>query len=380
MKTTVMIIGPGDLGGTVLELLARTRVAERIVVAGRDAERGTRRCNLARIGAMAQGYEPEIAFVRLDLNDQDTVAEAVRREAPALILSTASLLTWWLPDLLPRQPAARLKAAPFGVWLPVHLTLVLKLMEALRQAGYAGHTLTAPFPDVVNPILGTLGLAPTCGVGNLDEVVPKIRLLAARRLGVSATDVRVTLVAHHALERAALGGRTAEVPPHFLRIEHGDDDVTSAVDAEGLLLAPYSLPTGPVTHYLTAGSTVRLIGALLREEETFLHAPGPCGLPGGYPVLAGHHGVRPAPVEGLSLEEAVDINELSHRFDGIDRIEEDGTAVFRPEAAEVMRDVLGYDCERLAPAEAEARARELIARFCEYARKHGVDFERTVHA
>ncbi len=378
MKPTVMLIGLGGLGSIVLELLAREERLGRIVVGSRNATRGVARCNLVRLGAMAQGYAPTIGFVPLDLNDKEAVAEIVQREKPDIILSTATMQTWWLPDLLPPEQAAIIKSAGFGVWLPVHLTLTLKLMEALREANYRGITLTAPFPDVVNCVLSHLDLAPTCGVGNLDEIVPKVRLLAAERLRAPLNAVRVLLVAHHALEPVVFGEPTGEVPPYFLRVEYGGQDVTENIHADELLLAPYPLPPGPVTHFLTAGSTVRLMRALLSEEGALLHAPAPNGLPGGYPVIASREGVQPAPIEGLALAEAIVINERSHRFDGIERIEADGTVVFCPEAAEVLRVELGYECERLTPDEAEDRAQELIARFQKYAERYGVNLRENV--
>jgi len=384
-KPTIMLIGLGGLGSVVLELLAREEGLGRIIVGSRNAARGTARCNLARLGAMAQGYAPDISFLPLDLNDKDAVAEMVHREAPDIILSTATMQTWWLPDLLPPVQAAAIKGAGFGVWLPVHLTLTLKLMEALREAAYPGVTLTAPFPDVVNCVLGRLesgnglDLAPTCGVGNLDEIVPKVRLLAAQRLGAPPDAVRVLLVGHHALNAAVFGEGARsetfaqrEIPPYFLRVECRGQNVTEAIGADELLLAPYPLPPGPASHFLTAGCTVRLIRAFLSDSETLLHAPGPNGLPGGYPIIVSSSGVRPVLIEGLTLAEAVAINERSHRFDGIERIETDGTVVFCPEAADVLRIELGYDCDQLAPDESEERAKELIARFREYAERYGV--------
>lgn len=376
MSQRILLIGLGGLGATILELLARQEPAAYIVAAARNADRGMRRCNLARLGAMAQGYRPRIGFQPLDLTDPGRVAEVVHDTAPTVILSTASMLTWWLPDLLPEPQATRIRAAGFGAWLPVHFTLTRKLMEAVRAAGYAGHTVTAPFPDVVNHMLGRIDLAPTCGIGNLDEIVPKLQRLAAERLGIWPDLPRVTLVAHHALESAVYGGWGNDPPPYFLRIEHAGRDVTTEIDAASLLFAPYELPAGPVTHFLTAGSAVRLIQALHRDKELYLHAPAPGGLPGGYPVLVSSAGVRPAPIDGLPLDAAVRINERSHPFDGIAQIEEDGSAVFCPETVAVLREELGYDCDRLAPDEAEDRAHELIERFGSYAAQQGVDIRK----
>jgi len=373
MKPTIMLFGLGDLGSIVLELLAREDLIGRIVVASRNEERGVARCNLARLGATAQGYSPSISFVPLDINDRDATLKTVRREAPDMILTTATMQTWWLPDLLPPEQAARIKSAGFGVWLPVHMTLTLKLMETLRHLDYRGVTLTAPFPDVVNCIAGCLGLAPTCGVGNLDEVVPKVRILAARKCQVPVEEIEVLLVAHHALQPLVFGEPPKEIPPHFLRIEHRGKDVSEAVRAEELLLTLHPIPPGPVIHFLTAGCTVRLIRAFLSKRSVLCHAPGPNGLPGGYPVLVSRDGLKLAPIDGLSREEAIEINEQSQRFDGIERIEADGTVVFSSKSVGVLHAELGYECKCLPPGEAEERAKELISRFREYARDLGVN-------
>ena len=253
-------------------------------------------------------------------------------------------------------------------------------MRAVKASGFPGPVLTAPFPDVVNCILDRLGVAPTCGVGNIDEVVPKVRWLAAERLHVPAAEIEVTLVAHHALQKAvfrsAHSKAPANVPPFYLRIDHRGDDVTDQIGGRELLLEPSPLPGGPAWGFLTAGSTVRLVEAFLSDEEALLHAPAPGGLPGGYPVVAGKKQVRPRVLPDLSLGEAIQINERSHPFDGIHAIQDDGTTVFEPVTVQVMREELGYDCEHLAPHEATDRAQELLSRFREYAQGMGIDLER----
>lgn len=375
-KPTIMLIGLGSLGGAVLELLARERDIGNVIVCGRNAERGIARCNLARLGAVAQGCAPSIRFAALDLNHRDQVTEAVAREAPDIILNTATMQAWWLLGLLPPEAARPLTKARFGVWLAPNLALTLKLMQALRAASYAGFTVTAPFPDVVNCILGKLGLAAECGVGNLDEIAAKVRLLSAEKLGTALDQVRVELVAHHALEAAAFGEPPDEVPPYFLKVYCGGEDVTAKIDAAALLMAKCPLPASPARSFMTAGSMIRLVRALVSSGETLMHVPSPHGLPGGYPVIVRRGSVECAPIEGLSQAEAVAINERSHAFDGIERIESDGTAVFCADDARILRQTIGYDCDRLSPSEAEPRARELITRFREYAGQFAPDLDR----
>jgi hypothetical protein len=375
VSQSILLVGLGHLGGGILEQLAREDGVRRVVATGRNAERGQARVNLARVGAAAQGRAPILEFAPLDVTDAAAVVGLVDRVRPDIVLSTATLQTWWLSGLLPAEAAAALGRARFGVWLPVHLPPTLALMRALRDVGYRGVTLTAPYPDVVNCVLGRIGLAPTCGVGNLDEIEPKVRLLASDRLGVTPDRVTVTLVAHHALERFVYADAAGEPPPRFLRVVCDGHDVTWDLDADELLFKPFKLPPTPAWHALTATSALRLVRALRSSAPVRLHAPAPGGLPGGYPIVASRDGVVPAPIDGLSLPEAIALNERSHRWDGIERIEPDGTVVFCDEDVDVLRRVLGYDGPRLRPEDAAAHGHELAARFREFARRAGVDLD-----
>ncbi|HJO37651.1 MAG: hypothetical protein QGF21_09840 [Vicinamibacterales bacterium] len=371
-RPTIFIAGLGDLGAVLLELLARERWPGRVVAGSRDLARTSARVNLASLGAMAQGCRPTLEAVRLDLDDEAGTAELLHHLAPDIILATAARQSWWTPERLPPVPRARLAVAGFGVWLPIHLVLSLKLMRAVQASGSRARVLIAPFPDVANCVLSRLGLEPAAGVGNLDEIVPKIAALAAARLDVAVDDVEISLVAHHALEAHVFEANASPMPPYHLRIVHAGTDVTQAVDGHSLLRQPYPLPPGPAIHFLTAGSAVRLMRALT-EADTRLHAPGPEGLPGGYPVIAGPDGVRVAPIDGLSRTAAIEINERSHAFDGIAAIEADGTVAFTPESTDALARELGYHCDRLPPAEIAPRADELLKRFQAYAARHDAD-------
>ncbi len=401
MSGTALLIGLGHLGGPCLQLLAREQglgAPRRVVATSRHRETGEARCNLARLGAVSRG--PEILYEPLDLGAASTatdngggvarLGELLDRYRPDIVLSTASMQTWWLADRLPPKAAAALRRARFGAWLPLHLSVQLRVMRALDElrarasdSEVAPSVVVASFPDVVGPVLTRLGVPPTCGVGNLDEIIPKLRLLAAPYLGLApnrAAGIDVLLVAHHAFEPATFGAPMPEVPPHWLRLLLDGRDVTDRVPVDELLFAPCPLPPQPASAWLTAAAVVRLTRALLTERddgdavaETRLHVPAPAGLPGGYPVLVSRAGVRLRELPGLSRSEAIAINESSHRFDGIEQIEDDGSVLFCEADAAALRETIGYDCPRLLPNEIHDRAHELQQRFRDYARAHGVD-------
>ncbi len=242
---------------------------------------------------------PQIEFHQLDLNDIDRTAEFVADQNPDILISTATLQTWWLADLLPEPQATQVKKAGFGIWLPVNLTLTLKLMRALENCHYRGLSLTAPFPDVSNVVLSRLGIAPTCGIGNVDEVVPKVQLMAAESLGVPVKKIEIDLIAHHAIQKYTLNRQSMatipdrDLPPYYLRITVEGVDVTNKVDSRGILFSAFPITAGPASHFLTAGASLKLLRALCREEKSKVHTPAPNGLPGGYPVWANRSAPSP---------------------------------------------------------------------------------------
>ncbi len=61
---------------------------------------------------------------------------------------TATMMSLWLTGKLPLEVNLMLYPAGFGVWLPMHLPLSMRLMQVVKMADYQGFTLTAPFPVV----------------------------------------------------------------------------------------------------------------------------------------------------------------------------------------------------------------------------------------
>jgi hypothetical protein len=88
-------------------------------------------------------------------------------------------------------------------------------------------------------------------------------------------------------------------------------------------------------------------------------------LPGGYPVRLSAKGAEVYLPSGITLEEAVAINEVSQRADGIERVEDDGTVIYTDESVQIVREVLNYDLSPLKFDECDQRAEELVAHFKE---------------
>jgi len=278
------------------------------------------------------------------VSDVAAAASLLGRLEPELVVMAASRLTWWRPA--PDETVARL---PYAIWLPLQLPLVRSLMLARREAGSGARVVSLPYPDAVGPALAPLGLAPDLGAGNVAETAPKL----ARLAGPGA---EVRLVMHHAAQGVAFGAAAYSVsdeePPWAAEVRVGGERLPDERVRE-LFRAPLALPVGRATHELTAAATAHAVRALLSEEPVATHAPAPAGRPGGYPVRVSRTSIELDLPDWLDEAAAVDLNERAARWDGIERIEPDGTIVF-------TEPFLGI--ERVRPDEVDALADELEAR------------------
>ncbi len=372
-KSSIMMIGMGDLGGHVLELLVRVPGSRRIVTADVNEDWGYRKTNLAVFGASQLGHYPEVEFTKIDLNNLDETADRIRKFKPDMIFSAVTLQSWWVIDTLPKDVFERLDEARFGPWLPMQLTLVHKLMQAVKQTGLDIPVINAAFPDGVHPVLDRVGLAPTIGIGNVANPIPAIRSSIAYRLRRSMRDVTVFFVAQHYVSHHLHRFGTTGGAPYYLRAMVDDRDVTKDLDMKQVF---QDLPTrfrrtgGRDGQILTASSAVGVILAMADDTGDFMHAPGPSGLPGGYPVRVNGEGGEVVLPADLSLEAAVGINEEGQRYDGIDRVDRDGATHFTEQAVGIMKEVLGYECKVMRLEETEERAKELGAKFQELAGRY----------
>jgi len=372
-KGGIMIVGLGDLAGWVLEFLARLPGIKRIVVGDINEEWGIQKVNSAIIGASQLNLFPQIHFRRMDVNDIQGMAAILREEEPEVIYNSTTLQSWWVITQLPKALYQEIDEARYGPWFPMHFVLTHKLMLAIQAAGIKTLVANAAFPDAVNPALARLGLTPTVGVGNIDNLVPSLRLAVSRKLNVPLPSISLFLVAPHFFSYfTSRFGHTAGCP-YLLKVMVYDKDVTPQLNSDELWkdLIKYARRPGSLkAHPVVAASVVKIIRGLLHDTREFGHAPGPNGLPGGYPILISSSGVEVVLPEGVTLEEAVKLNNEAQKFDGIEEIRKDGTVVITDKSAEIMKRLLGFDCQVLKISQMEEKAKELDERFRRYVEKN----------
>lgn len=375
---TLMIIGLGELGGIALEILARVPNITKVVTADLNEDHGVRRTNTALMGASYLNLYPNIEFVKIDLNNIEETAKIIREINPRIIYSATTLQSWWVIDALPKNVHAQLYKdfCGLGPWIPMHLLLVYKLMQAVKKSGVKPLVINSSFPDNVNAVLGKIGLAPNVGIGNIDLIVAPWRKVVSEILNVPLRRVQVYIFGHHYSSYNLGRTGTGLSAPYYLKIMVEDKDVTENFKikelAKEIPLRAKRTP-GSQVNWVVAASAVKIILGIMNDTNELSHAPGPEGLVGGYPVNINKDGAKVFIPEGMTREKAIQINEEAQKWDGIEKIKEDGTVVFTDDAHTTFKDLLGYDCKEMKIEEIETRAKELGTLFKNFAIKHGVN-------
>ncbi len=374
MKKKVLVVGLGGIGGYVLHLLARHSGIKIVACDVREDFAKQKAANVF-YDVFFQGrgdYLPDIEARRMDLNDIKGTTQILKETQPDLVINATTMQSWWVVHHIP--PEIRLKisdtypGAGIGPWMPMHLTLTYKLMQAVKEAKINTHVVNSSYPDNVNQVLSKVGLAPTIGMGNFSLLEPVVMRIVGDKLKVPPINVSVSMVGHHALAMPLWEKGSPVGTPYYLRIRVFDQDVTAKFDIEKDIWAEVPKLAGPEAlggyqqEYI-ASAAYRSAVNILFDTGRIIHAPGPEGLPGGYPVRLSARGAEVVIPDGLTKKEAIKINEEGQKHDGIEAVKEDGTVVFTDHSAKIFREILNLDLKEMKVAECERRAEELKSAF-----------------
>lgn len=379
MQPTILILGLGELGGLMLELLARLPgMRPRLVGADVNEDTGRRKVNSAIQGALLWQGATDIAFEKCDMADVDRLTEIIARVKADLVFNATTVSSWWLRDLLPAPIKAKLHAVGVGsgLWAPGHAAYAYNMMKAVRASGRNPIVVNSAYPDAVNPALARAGLAPDIGIGNGALLEAPFRQLSAQKLKVSADRIRVFLVAHHFHGYNTLVHGDTKGLDFYAKILCDGDDVTAEIGRDWLVgTTPDAarIPAAAGATWIVAAQAVEVVRALLAGSGTVVHVPGPLGLVGGYPVAVSKGGnLTLALPRDITPDKARAINEAGQRAEAIDRFEADGTMVLGDVAKRTLEDVFGLEIDRYPLADCFAIAQDLGRRLKELGERHGV--------
>ncbi|HDR7671321.1 TPA: hypothetical protein QCX97_005299 [Bacillus wiedmannii] len=373
MSKRIMIFGLGVLGSNVVDLLLQSKKNYEIVIVGRNPEKIHERMNLADLVASNLGIYNKVSYEIVDVNDISQTSELIHKVNPDIIFNATTKMSYWVPTKLPKPIFQKLYYAFTGWQTPMHLTLIYKLMQAVQNSGREVRVINSSYPDVTNPVLHSVGLAPEVGIGNLANVVPVIRKAIALHENIPIEKLDIRAYGHHHFSYMLPSLGNAEQLPYHIEVYYEQLNITKYLNLNSifkLLSTKLKRTRGLEGMTMTAASAVNVInGMAANNSSKVIHAPGPNGLPGGYPIIIKESGTEVVLPQDLSLQEVVHLNKQGQVLDGVKEIDSKGNIYYTDKEMQIVKDIFGYECLVMNVRDCEQWAEELHLKFTEYYNK-----------
>jgi len=153
MDSILLIGSAGSVGHDMMYQIASMGLPIKVIGSDVNETKGRFEIEESLHIAHSFGFYPDLSFEKIDLFDIEGTAEKLEELQPKVVCNLASLGSWWVTRLLPDDEYK--KIGPIGPWLPNHLTLAMKLMEAIKKTGLDIKVVNGAFPDATNVVLGT---------------------------------------------------------------------------------------------------------------------------------------------------------------------------------------------------------------------------------
>lgn len=347
-SSKVMIVGLGSVGLYLLDyLLSRQDQNLSVVVAGRNREKMESDVNIVTVGSVIRRLcrRPVEIADGCDLEQVDTIASCIAKHHPDIIVNTSRVFAGLKYGSISWDA---LRA--YGIWSPLAIRYIRNLMEAVGQVDSNAIVINTSYPDVTIPWLKNAGkVYPDLGSGNLNHLIPRIRLAVSKMLSVEDFwNLDITLsTAHFHDVVISKEGQTESADP-LLDIRYQGKSLE--IDTKELYRhCRIAMPVDAKRNIMNASSDYELINGILNslQKQTIckVHSPGAFGEMGGYPVLldGSSSGVEAAIDESIfSLEEMRRVNRESLYLDGIQDISQ-GCLYYTDELVEKVRKQFGVD-------------------------------------
>lgn len=373
----ILIAGYGSAGQYLTDFILKdhriNRVSEIHIMSRRSKEEVTPRLDLSRVSSGISRRFIPLTYHQCDFNDIESMSHILDDVKPEVVVYTG-------------RYAAGLKYGSFsypndigyGVWMPMSFPYIYNLMRAVKMSNTQPRVINTSFPDGVNYLLGQLDLAPYCGAGNINHLIPRIRSAAAKNFYTSVEKVDVSLACAHYVNTYVSKEGTEKKGASLLNIRVKDfSDVIhdrSLEDQDSRKLELYKFCKdqsigGQVRNQMIAtdcAELVRILTSYSDDNYETIHIPGFQGRPGGQKYIVKGRDIQPD-LSIWSQDEIDKVNLLGLRNDGV--IIDNGIC-FTDEVRDKMKNIFNLEYpKKLNVEEIQPFADEIYSKLKEVVNK-----------
>jgi hypothetical protein len=303
----ILISGTGGFAARIaFDIAATAEEPVEIVIAGRNRERLNWLRTAANARAALFGRKARFWTHAIDLLTPDASDDLLARTGPRIVVQAASIQT---SQVIAQSGNAWTRLVAEGGLSATAVFQALissRVAAAITRGGRPVTLVNCSFPDVVNGIITALGHKVACGMGNVAILSNVFAGSSARPAGAE-----IKVLAHYqnlAAWRRRPEERCGPAPRVWL-------DGVEVGDVYGRF-SDIQLTPEPVIE-ISGASGVPMLLAMAAGRPWRGHAPGPNGLPGGYPARLAGQAVEIELPAGLTQAEAIAWNAAFEERNGL---------------------------------------------------------------
>lgn len=338
-----LICGYGSTGKYVVDMLSRLDIEdlEIHILSRKPEEEILPRLNTTIISSMIMESTNEIIYHSCSMENISAMADLLKEVKPDIIayngrfISNVKYGSFSYPN-----------GIGYGVWTPLAVPLVYNIMKAIKIAGISTKVIDTSHPDIVEPLLKSVGYDVLTGLGNINHMVPRIKRFISKELNVPLQEIDVTLICSHFLNTYACRDGNDMGSPYFLEYSIGGKKDKRISNKSLIEACHIPMVSDSVRNLMIASDTVEVIKILTGDRAVKIHLPGANGLIGGYPCilypLKEREDVEIVLPEGMELTDAIEINKVSSMYDGVEEIN-NGIITFMDKDIAKLKEVFDID-------------------------------------
>ncbi len=363
----IAIMGLGSVGNFLLDyLLSWDKQDIEIHVCGRNAGRIAADINIARVGnGIRSNRFKKVYFHQVDLERIDAIESVLLEIQPDFLVNTSRVYSG-----LKYGSISWKNLRAYGIWAPLAVQYIRNIMTAVQRVESNALVINTSYSDGANPWLKSAGLpAPDFGSGNLNHLIPRLKLAVADILEVSdPSRVEVVLATSHFHDVViSKEGQDEGIAP-LIHIQLDGKDVSLDM-TEVYRKCAIAMPVDAKRNIMNASSNFeiirKIVDAIKFEGKELVHSPGVMGNLGGYPVYIDfsrdaqegkHIGFADRWFSFTEMEEA---NKASIALDGIEDIS-DGVLVYTDALCASVKRAFGVNLQKKVSLEDSAVVAEFL--------------------
>lgn len=321
----IAILGLGSVGNYLLNYLNSWNFQNiEIYIGARNVDKAIKDINISKVAAIIRNDKTKNIFIHeVNLNDVQSISDFIKNIEPDFIVNSSRVYSG-----LKYGSISWHTIRAYGLWTPLSVRFIRNIMKAHELVDSKAIVINTSYSDAVIPWLKSAGMRyPDFGSGNLNHLIPRIKLAVARNMNINDIEnIEICMATSHFHDVViSKEGQTENCEP-LINISYKGENLKLNMQKIWKDCA-IEMPTDAKRNMMNASSNFEIIKKIImsarNNSAALIHSPGVNGFIGGYPIIVDYSDkcICKFDERYFTLNDMLSCNKKSIYLDGIEKVE-----------------------------------------------------------